>query len=81
MMNEEVRRKITELIGEMHCPDDFKCAEQGFEELCMVKDIGMDSFLVCLEANPSACKFALAFGHSYYCRCPLRVYISKTLKK
>ena len=80
-MKEEVSRKITEIIGEMHCPEDFSCAESGFTELCKAKDIGLESFLECLEPDPSHCKFALAFGHAYYCRCPLRVYISKTLKK
>ncbi|MBA7708983.1 hypothetical protein ES703_117890 [subsurface metagenome] len=44
-MKEEVRNRITEIIGEMHCPKDFNCAESGFDELCMAKNIGLESFL------------------------------------
>ena len=79
-MKEEVRRKITEIIGEMHCPKDFECAESGFEELCRVRNIGLESYLECLEPDAKYCMFNLPFGKRYYCRCPLRVYLAQTLK-
>ncbi len=80
-MREEVKRKIADIMGEMHCPKNFICAESGFNELCRMIDIGLESYLVCLDPDPTQCKFALSYDHKYYCRCPLRVYISKVLEK
>ena len=77
MMKQEVREKIQEIIGNMNCPMDFKCAESGFNELCKVKKYGIEDLLECLESNPSECKFALNFGNTYFCKCPLRVYIKE----
>lgn len=81
MIKEENKKKIQEIIGEMHCPKYFRCAESGFENLCKAKDCGLENYLVCLEGSPLDCKFAVPFGHSYYCNCPLRVYLVKNLKK
>lgn len=83
-MADEVRRKIKEIMGEMTCPHDFACARSGFNRLCTVEDKGMESFLVCLECAGDAhppCTFRLSFGYSYYCRCPLRVFLAKELNR
>jgi hypothetical protein len=81
MMREEDREKIIEILGQMQCPRDFRCAESGFECLCSAKDFGLESYLECLERDPWSCKFALSFGGAYLCRCPLRVYLAKELGK
>jgi len=80
-VKDEDRSKIEELMAGMRCPKNFKCAENGFEHLCKAKDLGMKSYLDCLEENSSACPFALSFGNGHFCHCPLRVYLSKKLKK
>ncbi|MCP4612415.1 MAG: hypothetical protein GY845_27270 [Planctomycetes bacterium] len=80
-MKEEDRKKIEEIMGEMSCPKSFKCAESGFEMLCKAKDKkGLKGYLDCLDAEASRCTFAISFGRSYLCKCPLRVYLSKELK-
>ena len=80
-MKIEFSEKIREIMGEMQCPKNFKCAESGFEELCKAKDIGFESHLECLESNSWDCKFSDNFGFAYFCNCPLRVYIAKELGK
>ncbi len=80
-MKAEYGRRIEELIGQMQCPKGFKCAESGFEDLCKAKDFGLDNYLECLEDNPSVCSFALPFGNTHFCQCPLRVFLAKKLKK
>jgi hypothetical protein len=75
------KKQIEEIIGQLKCPKDFKCYKSGFEVLCKAKDIGIESFLECLEETPFACKFAVPFGGLYYCQCPLRVYVAKKLGK
>ena len=73
--------KSYEIIGEMTCPKNFLCAESGFENLCKAKDMGLEHYLECLEAEVSSCKFAVAFGYGHFCRCPLRVYLAKNLEQ
>jgi hypothetical protein len=85
MMEEDQRKEIEEIIGQLKCPKDFRCCKSGFHTLCKAKGIGLESFLQCLEENPRDCKFSIkvsaAFSKIHLCQCPLRVYIAKKLKK
>jgi hypothetical protein len=80
-MKDEDRKTIEEIISGMKCPKDFKCADNGFDELCKAEDFGVESYVKCLEKNASDCSFAISFGYGYLCQCPLRVYLAKKLKK
>jgi len=80
-MKEEDRKKIEEIVDGMQCPKDFICVESGFERMCQAKDFGLESYLECLDDNPQGCPFSLSFGEGHFCQCPLRVYLSKKLKK
>ena len=80
-MKEEDREKIEEIIGQLNCPKNFKCAASGFENLCKAKDTGIDTYLLCQDNAPFLCKFSLKFKDEYFCSCPLRVYLSKHLGK
>jgi hypothetical protein len=70
-----------EVMGDATCPKDFKCYKSGFENLCKAQEVGLETFLECLEEHAMECTFSVRFGGLYYCRCPLRVYISKKFKK
>ena len=80
-MEQNIKRQIEEIIGGIECPKDFICYKSGLNNLCRAKDIGIESFLECLERNPQKCKFSFPFGLFYLCQCPLRVYIAKKFKK
>ncbi len=80
-MDEETKKEIEEIIGQMKCSKDFQCYRFGFEKVCKAREIGVESFLDCLEEKPLGCKFSMLFGDTYMCQCPLRVYIAKKLKK
>ena len=80
-MNEEIRQKIEEIMRQMDCPKNFKCIETGFEQLCKARDTYLENYLDCLDGNPKLCDFALSFGYSYFCHCPLRVFITKQVRK
>jgi hypothetical protein len=80
-MKEEVRQKIQQIMGRMECPKLFKCADSGFQSLCRAVDIGLEHYLECLDPDRASCPFVQSFGNGYYCLCPLRIYIAKTLKK
>jgi hypothetical protein len=72
---------IENIIRGMDCAKGFQCYKSGFNNLCHVKDIGMESFVECLESKPKECKFSFPFGLSHLCQCPLRIYLSKKIKK
>ena len=80
-MEEEHRKRIEELIAGTDCPKGFKCIDSGSEDVCKAKDFGLANYVECMEDNPYACKFTVRFGDGYFCYCPLRVYLSKKLKK
>jgi hypothetical protein len=80
-MEEDIRQTIEEMMGQLRRSKDFKCAESGFTKLCKARDIGLENYLECLEHNPGGCTFRVSFAGSYYCVCPLRVFIAKTAKK
>lgn len=80
-IHKDVQEKIEDIIDGLRCPKDFVCYKSGLTDICKAKDIGLDSFLVCLECNSLDCKFSIFFGKLYFCQCPLRVYISKRLNK
>ncbi len=80
-MKDEDRKKIEEIMVGMQCPKSFLCAEKGFENLCRAEDIGLESYLTCMEEKSLVCSFVLSFGSRYFCQCPLRVYLAKKLKK
>jgi len=80
-MEERTRKTIEKIIAGMSCPKDFKCYRSNLSRLCKAKDIGLESFLECLEENPRDCEFSIGYGYSYYCRCPVRVHIAKQLSE
>ena len=72
---------VKQILGGMRCPKDFKCTKIGLEQLCKAADIGDENCLECLEQDPSDCPFMINLRYVKICRCPLRVYIAKNLKK
>ena len=80
-ITEKHKREIEKIINENpnECPKDFECYSPGLENLCKAKDIGLKSFVQCLE-RPGECEFSFSVGGSErFCDCVLRVYIAKEL--
>ena len=81
LMNEEQKKQIAKIFSGLQCTKGFACYASGQKDLCRAEDIGLDSYLVCLEHNPRACTFfAATYGNKHFCQCPLRVYIAKKMK-
>ena len=77
---ESRKAKIKRIIKTIECPKDFRCYKSKFKDLCKAKDIGLKSFLLCLEEDQK-CPFSIFFIDEYLCKCPLRVFIAKELNK
>lgn len=80
-MIKQSKPKLENIIGGLKCPKNFRCYKSKYKDLCKAKDIGMESFLICLDKDPHKCEFSFSFGYKYFCKCPLRVFIAKELKK
>jgi len=80
-MEPQIKQIIEETADGTRCRKEFKCCSNEFTNVCKAKDIGINSFLVCLEDQPQKCNFSLMFGDMYFCKCPVRIYIGKKLKK
>ena len=81
MAQQPERKAIEELQNIIRCPKDFICYASKFNILGKAEEVGMKSFLKCLEGNGKDCPFSLGFAGAYYCHCLIRVYIAKTLGK
>ena len=75
------QKEVEEIIGKIECPKGFLCYQSGFETLCSAKDIGLQKFLLCLNNNPQECTFSIDGGDTYFCECPLRIYIAKKIRR
>ena len=56
------------------------CGERG-EFQCKAKDVGLETFVKCLEENPVLCNHSLAYGHGHFCKSPARVYMAKRFQE
>ena len=74
-------QEIEKTINGLKLPGDCKWFKQGFGFSCKAKDIGLDSFVECLEKDSCWCPFSVSYGCSSYCKCPSRIYIARELKK
>jgi len=77
--------RIRGIMARMKCPKSFKCVESGFQDLCKAEDFGDENSLLCREGPYPQCAFALSTDSSgqgiAFCRCPLRVHLSRELHK
>ena len=80
-MNQDLKKEIRNLIGNLECLLDFECLKSGVEKACKAKDVGLKEYLECLEDDASHCSFLVSYGSVYFCSCPLRVHVCKKLGK
>lgn len=82
ILNHESRmEEIEKIMAEVNCPKKFECCQSHFQNLCKVKFSGAESVIECLGPERGKCVFSLAFGYSYFCQCPMRVYIARNFNK
>jgi len=72
-------REIKEIMKK--CPPGCKCHGRGSDNLCKARDIGLDTFVECLDDKPFECPYAISYGRMSYCSCPPRVEIAQRFEK
>jgi hypothetical protein len=74
--------ELEKIINGLECPNDFRCYEEHYENLCQARSSSVDElFVECSEKGRVVCNFLFGFGNSYYCHCPLAIYIARALQK
>lgn len=74
------RQQLESIMDDMVCARDFACCQSELKDLCKGKDSGLAGHLDCLDERGPRCTFSVSFRHGRLCKCPLRVYLGKTLK-
>ena len=79
----DVKKQLENIASGMECPKDFECRTLGPEGLCKAKRSGLkaNNLVECLDENKTRCRFSLSFGKSYFCKCPLRIFLTKIFDK
>jgi hypothetical protein len=80
-LTEAHKQEIERIVGELQCLKGFACYKSPSENICKTRDIGMEQYLECLDANAEGCEFSLPFGDGYFCTCPVQLYITKNLSR
>jgi hypothetical protein len=80
-LTQEHKTQIEEIMSSMDCEKDFECYKSGFDNICEAVHRGLDTYADCFDESRTTCKFKVPFGHGTFCKCPLRIYIAKNLKK
>ena len=75
VVNTEQKEILREKIQECQCTKEVKCIDTGFQNVAPVKSVAAHELLECYTDRAKTCKFALPFGATYFCRCPVRAYL------
>jgi len=74
-MNEKMRGRIQQLIGEFQCPHDFSCTED--EDFRKGVEAGAFDHLRCFSLDVQDCPFEVPLQVGPNCSCPLRLYLCR----
>jgi hypothetical protein len=56
---------------------ECKRYKPGIGVSCKAIDVGLKSYVQCLEKDSNSCPFSFSYGRHYYCTSPARIYIAK----
>lgn len=62
-------RQVNEMAISANKEDNYFLRKSKIS--CKTEDIGLESFLICLENKPQKCLFSIPFGNRYFCKKPL----------
>jgi hypothetical protein len=80
-MGKALIQQTVETMPGLRLLAECKRFKPGIGFTCKAKDIGLDSFVQCLEKDARWCPFSVSYAYSYFCKSPARVYAVKELEK
>ena len=73
----EHEAEIQRIISSMECPRQGECCDPDSERDIRVYYLGEANLVECLDECGRECPFAVPFGRSVFCRCPIRNYFAE----
>ena len=70
------KKMIEKIMGCMECSEDFACLPLGKCPHCKAKGFKLENSVE-VDGNGRPCKFLSSYGDTYFCNCPLNVYLIK----
>jgi hypothetical protein len=80
-MEKAYMQHIEETMAGLKLLTACKRYEPGVGFTCKAMDVGLDSFVECLEKDSHWCPFSVPYADSNFCKSPARVYAAKELKQ
>ena len=74
-------QEIEKAANGLDLPQNFEWYKPGLGFTCKARDIGLESYVNCLETHSYLCPFSVFYGYANYCSCTARVYVAKQLEK
>ena len=74
-------REIERIMASMKCPKGFVCYRSGFRDLCKVTTVGEGKIIECSPENRGPCVYRFSFAGRVFCKCALRYYVARNLKR
>ena len=71
---EETTGRQTRTGGPGHCKAETDVA-------CRAEDIGLETFVFCLEKDPQGCEFSISFGDAFFCKSSLHISQAKASRR
>jgi hypothetical protein len=69
-----------EIKKETNCPYDFECLKKKGSYHCDTEDYIFHGAVECNRADKD-CQYSYSFGKSYFCRCPMKLYLYRKKRK
>jgi hypothetical protein len=76
-VTEEQKQDVRRRIEACGCAKKVKCIDTEFQDVAPVRSIVATDLLECRTDRAKGCSFALPFGGTHFCRCPVRAYLFK----
>lgn len=78
-MEQVVIRQIEAAMPGLRQLEGCKSYKPGYGFTCKARDVGLDSYIECLEKDSCRCPFSVYYARTYYCSCPARIYVAKEM--
>ena len=72
----DYQKKIEKIMGSMECSENFACSQLGKCPHCKANGFKLENSVE-VDGNGRPCKFLSSYGDTYFCNCPLNVYLIK----
>ena len=72
----DYQKKMEKIMGSMECPEDFACLQLGKCPHCKANGFKLENSVE-VDGNGRPCKLLSSYGDTYFCNCPLNVYLTK----